>query len=97
MIERIEELVKTIKLVYKNASDKRKKFIKDWIDGIVIDKNTRRKNQVEPYLSGHFDEDKIVVITDDDNDKRIKLNDLYENETEFLLTYLYDLYDELGR
>ena len=95
-IDDVEELIKTIRLVYTNGSEKTKKYIKDWIDGIVIDKSTERDTyKYEIYLSCKFDEDKIVKIFDDYDDSEIDIEDLYEDELNMLYTYLCDLIDKL--
>ena len=92
----VEELIKTIKSVYSNGSEKTKKYIKDWITDMVIDKSAKRDNyEYEIYLSCKFDEDKIVRIFDDYDDSEIDIEDLYEDELDMLYTYLYDLVEEL--
>ena len=90
MLENIEETLEKIKLVYKNASEKRKKFIKDWIDGITID-----KEDGDGYLDVKFNGENITII-DDETDEEIKLEDLAEDELWALSTNLKDLIDELG-
>ena len=90
MLENIEESLEKIRLIYKNASEERKKFIEDWISGITID-----KEDGDGYLNVEFDGENISII-DDETDKEIKLEDLKEYELWALASELKDLLDELG-
>jgi len=44
-IEFILDAIEHIKKVYDNATRDRKRFIEEWIEGIVIDKSGDRENQ----------------------------------------------------
>ena len=89
MLESIGESLEKIRLVYKNASEERKKYIKEWIEGITID-----KNDGSGFLNVEFDGEDITVIDEDTNEK-IELEDLKEGELWFLAGELEDLIEEL--
>ena len=89
MLESIGESLEKIRLVYKNASEERKKYIKEWIEGITID-----KNDGSGFLNVEFDGEGITVIDEDTNEK-IELEDLKEGELWFLAGELEDLIEEL--
>jgi len=91
MMESIEESLEKIKLVYANATEERKRYIKDWIDGIVIDKDKK-----EGYLDTEFDGENITMI-DEETGNEIELEDLSETELWELASYLEDLLDELQK
>lgn len=91
MLEGIEENLGIIKLIYKNASEERRKYIKDWLEGIVLD-----KDEGDGYLGIKFDGENITA-TDEETDEEINLEDLKENELWQLAGYLEDLLEELRK
>ena len=86
----IEESLEKIRLVYKNASKKRKKYIKEWIGGITIDKDSG-----DDYYKVEFD-GKNLVVFDEKTGEEIELKDIQELELWFLASELKYLLEELG-
>ena len=90
LLESVRQNLEKIKLVYRNASEERKKFIKEWIEGITIDKDSG-----DGYIDIKFDGENLIPI-DEDDDSEIELEDLKESEIWALADDLKNLLEELG-
>jgi len=88
LLNSVYEYLEKIFLIYRNADQKQKKYIREYIDGITIDGE-------EGYLVAKFRKDGITIVDDETGEEK-ELEDLRESEVWDLAVDLENLLEELG-